>query len=387
LNEATPSNANAGRVHIYSGSNGARLRTINPPTVQVIGTFGWAVAGMPDVTGDGRGDLLIGGMWETDTANMVCGRAYLYSGANGSLVRAWLSPNRQEGGGFGCAIAWIPDVNGDAVPDVVIGASGERSNSGLISAGRAYVYSGATGVWLRTLNSPNPDLNGNFGFAVAGVPDVNGDGRGDIIIGCPHENPGSTPYDAGRVYVFSGATGALIRAMGSPFTQVDGHFGQSVVGLKDINGDGRGDIAIGAPWQTPAGSVYQSGMVHVFSGATGAGLKHLMSPTPNVKGYFGMVISAVPDVNNDGREDLAVGSIHETAGATQSGRAFIFSLPAGSLLKTMVSPHPDYQGEFGASVTGISDTNGDGKGDVVVGAPFENRPAAMSNSGAAYLFR
>jgi hypothetical protein len=53
----------------------------------------------------------------------------------------------------------------------------------------------------------------------------------------------------------------------------------------------------------------------------------------------------------------------------------------------MVSPHPDYQGEFGASVTGISDTNGDGKGDVVVGAPFENRPAAMSNSGAAYLFR
>jgi hypothetical protein len=313
--------------------------------------------------------------------------AYLYSGATGQLIRAWLSPNRQDGGSFGWALAWVPDLNGDGAPDLVISAVGERAASGVFGAGRVYVYSGASGVWIRTLNTPNPEQGGNFGFAVAGVPDVDGDGRGDIIVGAPNEDPGATPTDAGRAYLFSGATGTLIRAMGSPYPQVSGLYGTSVAGLADINGDGRGDVAVGGAWETAPGKPWRSGAVHIYSGATGYGLRHIVSPTPSVQGYFGICIGTVPDLNFDGKQDLVIAASRETAAASESGRAYVYSAATGVLLRVLNSSSPKFQGQFGSWVGGVPDTNGDGRGDVVVGAAFENAAGTPVNSGRAYLFR
>ncbi|MCA9441360.1 MAG: FG-GAP repeat protein, partial [Candidatus Omnitrophica bacterium] len=78
------------------------------------------------------------------------------------------------------------------------------------------------------LASPNEDVDGDFGWYVSGVPDLTGDGRGDVIVGARSDNPGGSPTDAGRAYVYDGATGALLHSLASPNEEVGGRFGQSV---------------------------------------------------------------------------------------------------------------------------------------------------------------
>ena len=173
--EAEPArnNPEAGRVYVYSGVNGQLLRIIIPPTNQIIGTFGWSVCGVPDVTGDGRGDILVGGIWEMDPAGKICGRAYLFNGANGRMVRAWVAPSRQDNAAFGWAMAWVPDTDGDGKVDFLISAPFETVGP-RYSAGRVYLISGGTGRVLRIFFSPNFQNDGNFGFDVAGIQDING---------------------------------------------------------------------------------------------------------------------------------------------------------------------------------------------------------------------
>jgi hypothetical protein len=95
-----------------------------------------------------------------------------------------------------------------------------------------------------TLNSPNPENIGEFGGSVSGVPDADGDGCSDLLVGAGEEGGGAE--DAGRAYLYSGATGALLRTLQSPNVEINGQFGVSVSGVPDANGDGRGDLLVGA---------------------------------------------------------------------------------------------------------------------------------------------
>src|SRR5690606_16999294 len=108
----------------------------------------------------------------------------------------------------------------------------------------AYVYSGATGALLYALASPHAGYQSWFGFAVAGVPDLDGDGRGDLLISAPAESHAA--QNDGRAYVFSGATGDLLHTLTSPNPFSGGNFGGAVAGLDDLDGDGRGDLLVGA---------------------------------------------------------------------------------------------------------------------------------------------
>ena len=67
---------------------------------------------------------------------------------------------------------------------------------------------------LFTLESPNPELTGNFGSAVVEVPDADGDGQSDLLVGAVAENGGAE--SSGRAYLFSGATGELLHTLESP---------------------------------------------------------------------------------------------------------------------------------------------------------------------------
>ncbi|CAN5602210.1 hypothetical protein BH18VER2_BH18VER2_14600 [soil metagenome] len=71
-------------------------------------------------------------------------------------------------------------------------------------AGRAYFFSGASGALLFTLVSPRQKFGGFFGFAVSGMEDINGDRRGDLLVGASFDCDGR----AGRSYLFSGGSGA-----------------------------------------------------------------------------------------------------------------------------------------------------------------------------------
>jgi hypothetical protein len=388
-NESHGGTPNGGRVHVYNGRTGGRLYTIGPPVRQMLGSFGWSVSGISDVTGDRRGDIIIGAPWEAAGNGTITGRAYLYSGADGRMVRAWASPWGNEMGGFGWATTAVPDVNGDGVPDVVIGAPFETHPGRGTNSGRVYIFCGRTGVFVRALLSPLGQAHGGFGLAVAGIQDLDGDGRGEVIVSAPHEGGRNGPAGAGRVYIFSGATGRLLRVMGSPNAQENGRYGFSLA-VGDLNNDGRQDIVVGAPWETPSGLPADSGRAYVYDGATGRGMRHLISPAPRRQGNFGISTTVINDINGDGRNDLIVGAdsdapINVAAGA---GLVYGFSSANWSVIRVFRSRNSQLNGRFGASVAALPDIVGNGRGELVVGAPQEDSTGGEAgNSGTVYLFR
>jgi hypothetical protein len=183
------------------------------------------------------------------------------------------------------------------------------------------VFSAATGDALRVLDNPTTPTSSNFfaffGGSVAGVGDLNADGVEDVAVGAPDQDGGR-----GRVYVYSGVLApdgstVVLGQLSNPVTTNGGSFGDALVLVGDVDGDGVADLAVGAPRQTRNG-VVGVGQVFVFAGtAAGSGgmfsavpVRTLDTPnaTPNINTLFGSALAAVGDVNGDGFADLAIGA-------------------------------------------------------------------------------
>ena len=338
---------NAGRVYVHSGATGAWLYTLQSPNAEAGGAFA-PVAAVPDADGDGRADVLVGGFRERVGTQSTAGRAYLFSGADGHLLLTLESPEPSQNAHFGAHVAGLPDVDGDGAGDLVVAAAEE----GVLlpgpiyraGAGRVHVFSGATGVLIRTLISPAPERLGAFGSGVASLDDVDGDGVADLAVAAFLEDaPGMT--DAGRVHLFSGATGTLLRTVVSPSPIRTGTFGEPVAAVPDVDGDGRGDLLVGAHAEEG-----YAGRAYLFSGATGALLASLRSPNAAAEGFFGHGVAGVPDTDGDGRGDLLIGAPKESReGVDRAGGAYLFretgavavdKSPEAESLAVSITPNP-----------------------------------------------
>jgi WD40 repeat protein len=267
------------------------------------------------------------------------------------------SPNAQGNGRFGAeGVAWVPDVNGDGIPEIVVGALGESTGASPFEAGRAYVFDGATREVLTELKSPNEVARGNFGWRVEGIADLNGNGSGDVIV--------ATGSGESRVYVFDGATGAVIYTFNGR--------GNSVSSVSDVNDDGLPDIVVGNHVNPNS-----LGYARIYDGASGALLRTINAPA-GAFNFFGWSVSGVPDTNGNGGGDVVVGNWGHNG---EQGRAYIYDGTTGNLLHTL-NPTLAGSGQFGRSVAGLGDINGDGRGDVIIGAAGVSGNAAYIIDGA-----
>jgi hypothetical protein len=354
------------------------IYTLTTPNPQVNANF--SIPSMGDTNGDGKADIAVGAGSETVSGMAQQGRAYVYSGATGGLLRTLTTPNPQANGLFGYRVFANADVDGDGKADVIVSAPYENVVA-TGAQGRAYVFSGATGALLYTLTTPNPQANAHFGLAI-GAGDTDADGKADIAVGAPDETVGANSGQ-GRVYVFSGATGLLLRPLDKPTPQPSAAFGNSIA-MGNVDADAKADVVVGASGETVAGKTEQ-GRTYVFSGANGSLLYPLVSPNP--QSYSGCCSVATGDMDGDGRADIAMGAMHEDVGVVAGqGRVYVFSGATGGLLRTLTTPNPVASPVYGfGAFVSMGDVFQAGKADIAVSASWEqvgSHPAA----GRAYLF-
>ncbi len=332
----------AGHAYVFSASTGKLLQNLTSPNAQEGGSFGNAVA----ISGK---LAIVGAPGETADGNSSAGHAYVFSESTGKLITTLTSPNAQEGGYFGYAVA----ISGKLA---IVGAPYETAN-GYDYAGHAYVFSESTGKLITTLTSPNAQSAGIFGYAVA-------IGGKLAVVGAFFETADGESY-AGHAYVFSASTGKLITTLTSPNAQYQGYFGGAVA----ISGK---FAIVGAYGETGDG-YYEAGHAYVFSASTGKLLQNLTSPNAQERGYFGFAVGISGKL-------AIVGAFGETAdGYSSAGHAYVFGASTGRLLQNLTSPNAQEYGIFGASVS-IS-----GK-LAVVGAPGETADG-YTGAGHAYLFK
>jgi len=248
------------------------------------------------------------------------------------------SPNPQLNGEFGYSVATSGSL-------VVVGAP-EESVGVYTQAGSAYVFNAQTGSLSTRLLDPNPEYYGEFGYFV----DIVGN---DVVVG-----------GDGNAYTFNAQTGALIATQQSPNSQDIESAGYSIATSGSI-------VVTGAPFANVSSDAY-AGDANISNAATGALIATLRSPNLQYFGGFGEAVAASGN-------SVVVSAPGETVGGNSSaGRAYTFDAQTGAPVATLASADPQYNGNFGFSVA-IS-------GNVAVaGAPGETVDGE-AHAGRAYVF-
>ena len=333
----------------------ASATTAQTPMLSVHGAtpadrFGASLAPLGDLDGDGHGDLLVGAPFDS-AAGTLAGAAYVVSGQDGTILRTHLAIGALDH--FGTAVASAGDVDDDGKIDYVVGAP-EGSLNG-VASGYVEVYSGATGLLLWQFLG---DLDGDrLGIAVAGGIDVDQDGHDEVIAGAFGSDVGA--IDAGLVRVYSGKLGNVLYSL--PGGTAGDRLGIAVAGLPDVDGDGHDDFAAGAD-QDMVGAGY----ARLWSGRTGSVL--FTHSGANVGDATGFTLATVGLVDNDGIVDLAVASPGFDGTGPQAGRVEVLSGANGSPILTFDGPPG---ARLGQALAPAGDDDGDGRDDLLVGAPFE----------------
>lgn len=318
-----------------------------------------------------------------------------------------------NGAWTGRSVSNAGDINGDGFDDVVIGAP--RADQGGVDAGTIYViYGGPDGlpedIELGSLDGAEgflitgAEAGGQAGISVSSAGDINNDGIDDILIGAREADPPGAA-NAGSVYLVFGRSGGfgaeldLSTLDGNTGFRIDGdiaggRFGRSVAITADINDDGIDDMVIGAPDASLPGRAGAGAAYALFGRSAGFAPRFSVSDLDGSNGFrisgadagdtAGISVSGAGDFNGDGIGDLIIGAEGaDPGGRSDAGESYVLfgraSVPAADVdLRTLsasdgvILAGSDRWSYSGAAVAGGGDFNGDGFGDVIVGAPYEN---------------
>ncbi|HET6464777.1 MAG TPA: CARDB domain-containing protein, partial [Nitrospiria bacterium] len=347
-----------GAVYVYSGETGKLIYLIK-------GTGLSYPADVGDLDGDGVSDLFVG--------DATSGVAQVYSGLDGAPLTGLTFKGDGDNDGFGESVAAIGDINGDGIPDLIVGAPGGNY---------AVLYSGVDGSRITRIDSP--DGTGSFGCSVTGV--INGDGIPDFIIGAPNASPNGK-NGAGSAFVYSGQADA--KGNFPMLHRLDGeHSGDGFGGcfgaidtVGDLNGDGKMELAVAASRASP-NQLYAAGSIYLFDGATGLPFQRPDRLGPmrlDGEAAYALLdgslfgsgwISNLGDLNGDGYPDFMAGTSGAAVnGQAYAGRVLIFSGYDGSVLSRIDNPMLNFIPHFfGVSGANLGDLYGDGNLEILIGA-------------------
>ncbi|MDB9438435.1 DUF4114 domain-containing protein [Dolichospermum lemmermannii CS-548] len=428
---------NSGKTYVVFGSKENFQQVIDPSTLNATTGFvingagvgdqsGHSVSNIGDINGDGIDDLAIG----TPFANNNSGAAYVVFGSkdpnyfSNPIELSNLEPSQgftmkgnQSGDNVGWAVSSAGDFNGDGVKDLLIGAT-HPSDDGTANKGEAYIIFGkkdgdfASTVDILAIISDNPN---NLGYSVSDAGDINGDKIDDIILGAPSANTNGD--NSGSSFVIYGRktdstnplTSNIINVSNlnssDGFTingQAGDQSGFSVSKAGDINGDGIGDLIIGAKDGNPNDKESAGRSYVVFGNKNGFGKTLDVANLNGNNGFTingissldnsGWSVSGLGDINGDRIGDIIIGAKKATDNAGQSYVIYGSKQGFGATFELSTFDTPEYDGEkgfiidgaensnLGQSVSGAGDVNGDGVNDLIIGAPLAN-----SQAGEAYV--
>ena len=372
----------AGRAYLFYGPLAGNINAADADAIISAEAFGdnlgFSVASAGDVNKDGFDDVLIGAR-SNDTQGIQSGRVYIFNGPLSGSLAATDADAIISGAEFeevGRAVAPVGDLNGDGFDDIVLGTG----IAGGSFEGRVFVFNGPISG-DRTAASADAIITGSLfnealGTSVARAGDMNGDGIDDLILGAPRFPLNGA--DTGRAYIFYGpVAGTMIDTQADAIIfgeNLNDDFGVSVDGAGDVNGDGIDDVIVGADQLFNEGT----GKAYVFYGPLAGDIQAANADAIMVgevaQDIFGTSVAGVGDFNGDGFADVIVGAWDNGGGGGRSGRAYTFF---GPLAGTIAAGDADFivtgaaSDQLGLSVAG-GDVNGDGAGDLIIGAPQFN---------------